>query len=76
MHTDSNKNKNEVINGWIVIGCVALGAMAVAAATAPASVTTIYIGKRVFMGPKGGLYRIVGNRKVYDVAAQTVRWFY
>ena len=65
---------NDEIAGWIALGCLAIGAIAVAskkkkAYTTPA-VTVEYIEPRpkVFMGPNGGLYRIVGNRKVYDVA--------
>ena len=66
----SSKNTNDEIGGWIVLGCLAIGAIAVAAAAAPAVATTgVCMGPSVFMGPKGGLFRIVGNRKVYDVAA-------
>ena len=74
MNTISNKNTNDEIGGWIVLGCLAIGAIAVAAAAAPAVATTgVCMGPSVFMGPKGGLFRIVGNRKVYDVAATAVR---
>ena len=77
MNTISNNNKNDEIGGWIVLGCLAIGAIAVASAAAPAAAATgICMGPRVFMGPKGGLFRIVGNRKVYDVAATAVKCFY
>ncbi len=74
MNTISNEKTNDEISGWIVLGCLAIGAIAVAAAAAPAvAATGAYMGRGVFMGPKGGLFRIVGNRKVYDVAATAVR---
>ena len=77
MNTISNKNKNDEIGGWIVLGCLAIGAIAVAAAAAPAvAATGAYLGPSVFMGPRGGLFRIVGNRKVYDVAATAVKCLY
>ena len=73
MNTISNKNANDEIDGWIFIGCLAIGAIAVAAAAAAAAPAVAVTTPSVFIGPKGGLFRIVGNRKVYDVASTAVR---
>ena len=84
MENNQQKMSKQEIRGLITIGCIALGAVAVTAAiSAPAAVaaTTVLLvpqgskDNNIYVGPRGGLWRNVNGKKVYDVASEAGKYF-